>query len=201
MQSITSRLSDVSLIKAHHSTCHLIKRCVEERISKYWLWVFPICGEDGKITKNVTIPELKHEMEHSESAFEGTIWRPTVYSVIYGLQYPDIHTSLSPTPLNRFIMICNNLLSCLSHSPRSNLDIHRHFTEWVNPLALALPQEPWLKGLPVVCVFPNYSFLLSKHALGDSSRTAVCQRWLERSVLFQHQCIFQAEWEGGRARP
>lgn len=63
---------------------HIIQPAIQfkgawrKKISKYWLWVCPICGENGKITKNVTIPELKHEIEQSESAFEGTIWRPTV---------------------------------------------------------------------------------------------------------------------------
>lgn len=60
----------------------------------------------------------------------------------------------------------------------------------VNPLALALPQEPMLKGLPVVCTFPNYTFLLSKHTLGDSSGATSCQSWLGHRVLFQQGCAY-----------
>lgn len=90
-------------------------------------------------------------------------------------------------------MIRNSRLSCPSHSPRRDLDTHRHFTAKVNPPALALPQDPRLKGLPVVCASPNYSFLLSKLALGDSSGAASCQSWPGHSVLFLHQCIFQPD--------
>lgn len=62
------------------------------------------------------IPEFKTEQYIGGSA------------VIYTLHYPDTRTSLSPTPLNRFIMIHSSRLSCPSHSPRRDLDTHRHFT-------------------------------------------------------------------------
>lgn len=75
---------------------------------------------------------------------------------------------------------------CSSHSPCSDLDIYRHLTVCFNAGA---PPGLRLKGLPVVSVFSNCGFLLSKHALYDSSRPAVCQ-----SVLFQHQCVFQPDW-------
>lgn len=60
----------------------------------------------------------------------------------------------------------------------------------VNPLVLALPQDLLLKGLPVVSAIPNYTFLLSKHTLGDSSVATSCQSWLGHSVLFQQGCEY-----------
>lgn len=81
------------------------------------------------------------------------------------------------------------------YCPGGNCDIHRHFAEGLMSLVLATPPPvSWLKELPVVCMFPNSNFLLSKHALGDSSRPAFWQSWLRHSVLFQHQCIFQPDW-------
>jgi len=68
--------------------------------------------------------------------------------------------------------------------------------EWVHPFPLKLSQDSGWTGYLLSACFPNYSFLLSKHTLGDSSRTTVCQSWLEQSVLFQHQYIFQAESGG-----
>lgn len=47
---------------------------------------------------------------------------------------------------------------------------------WRTPRSLA-------ERLTCCLSFPNYSVLLSKHTLGDSSKTAVCQCWLEQCII------------------